>query len=307
MLDGGTGRELMRIGAPFRQPEWSALALIEAPEYVTEVHRRYILAGAEIITTNSYAVVPFHIGAERFERDGAALAALAGQLARAAAAQAPGRVQVAGSLPPVCGSYRPDLFDAAVARPVLQQLVRALEPYVDLWLSETVGSEAEMALMGALLSGSTRPWWVSYTLADQSTGLPGARLRSGEAVGAAATHAARRGARAVLFNCCQPEVIGEAIGMARRSLDTTRAQRTGEAVRVGAYANAFEAQTASTRANSELHDLRGDLGPAEYLSWVKQWLTAGAEIVGGCCGVGPQHITVIRDWLEQVASRRSVK
>ncbi len=62
LLDGGTGRELARIGAPFRQPEWSALALIEAPAFVTQVHQRYVDAGADVITTNSYAIVPFHTG-----------------------------------------------------------------------------------------------------------------------------------------------------------------------------------------------------------------------------------------------------
>jgi S-methylmethionine-dependent homocysteine/selenocysteine methylase len=297
LLDGGTGRELRRIGAPFRQPEWSALALIEAPEYVTQVHRRYIHAGAEVITTNSYAVVPFHIGMQRFERDGAALAALAGRLARAAADEAPHRVKVAASLPPVCGSYRPDLFDTIIARPVLQQLVHALEPYVDLWLSETVSSEAEMVLMAEVLAGTKQPWWVSYTLADQATRLPGARLRSGEPVGAAVTHAARRGAAAVLFNCCQPEVMSEAIIAAKRSLDAAPAPRAGEAVRVGAYANAFESQTATASANAELHELRADLGPAEYLSWAQQWLAEGADIIGGCRGVGPEHIALIRDVL----------
>ncbi len=35
ILDGGMGRELKRIGAPFQQPEWSALALLEAPQYVS--------------------------------------------------------------------------------------------------------------------------------------------------------------------------------------------------------------------------------------------------------------------------------
>ena len=39
VLDGGMGRELARRGAPFRQPEWSALALMEAPETVREVHQ----------------------------------------------------------------------------------------------------------------------------------------------------------------------------------------------------------------------------------------------------------------------------
>jgi S-methylmethionine-dependent homocysteine/selenocysteine methylase len=44
ILDGGMGRELQRRGAPFRQPEWSALALSEAPEAVVAVHAAYIAA-----------------------------------------------------------------------------------------------------------------------------------------------------------------------------------------------------------------------------------------------------------------------
>jgi S-methylmethionine-dependent homocysteine/selenocysteine methylase len=110
ILDGGMGRELKRIGAPFRQPEWSALALLEGPDYVGRAHRSFIDAGAEVITTNSYAVVPFHIGEMRFRERGRALADLAGRIAREAGAD--GKVKVAGSLPPVFGSYRPDLFQA---------------------------------------------------------------------------------------------------------------------------------------------------------------------------------------------------
>lgn len=46
ILDGGMGRELQRAGAPFRQPEWSALALSEAPQAVEAVHAAYINSGA---------------------------------------------------------------------------------------------------------------------------------------------------------------------------------------------------------------------------------------------------------------------
>jgi len=298
LLDGGTGRELMRLGAPFRQPEWSALALIEAPDYVTRVHRSYVDAGAEVITANSYAVVPFHIGTHRFERDGPALAALAGRLARGAADEAPHAVRVAGSLPPVCGSYRPDLFDAALARPVLQRLVQALEPYVDLWLAETVSSEAEMVLMREVLADTVRPWWVSYTLADQQPRASHASLRSGEPVISAVEHAARLGADAVLFNCCQPEVIGAAIVAAKRVAGVVR-----DRVLIGAYANAFAPQSATASANAELDDLRADLGPVEYLRWVRQWLADGADIVGGCCGVGPEHIALIRGALGELTPK----
>ncbi len=294
LLDGGTGRELLRLGAPFRQPEWSALALIEGPEYVTRVHQRYLDAGADVITTNSYAVVPFHIGQVRFQQQGFALAALSGKLARAAADQAPRSVLVAGSLPPVCGSYRPDLFDAAVARPVLQELVRALDPYVDLWLAETVSSQAEMALMSEVVAGRRQPWWVSYTLSDDPALRSAPRLRSGEAVAPAVTHAARLGAQAVLFNCSQPEVIAEAVAVARQALDAVAAAGAGPRVRVGAYANAFPPQPATASANAELSALRADLGPAEYLVWVRRWLADGAEIIGGCCGVGPEHIALMR-------------
>ncbi len=66
ILDGGMGRELLRIGAPFQQPEWSALALIEAPEFVRRAHDSFVQAGADIITTNYYALVPFHIVSQRF-------------------------------------------------------------------------------------------------------------------------------------------------------------------------------------------------------------------------------------------------
>ena len=68
ILDGGMGIYLRESGAPFKQPEWSALALIEAPETVKNAHLAYVDAGADIITTNSYALVPFHIGEKDFMR-----------------------------------------------------------------------------------------------------------------------------------------------------------------------------------------------------------------------------------------------
>ncbi len=42
LLDGGMGRHLKKIGAPFGQPEWSALALIDDPSYVLQAHNDFI-------------------------------------------------------------------------------------------------------------------------------------------------------------------------------------------------------------------------------------------------------------------------
>ena len=67
LLDGGMGRELLRLGAPFRQPEWSALALMEAPEIVRKAHQNFAEAGCDILTTSNYAVVPFMLAREGLE------------------------------------------------------------------------------------------------------------------------------------------------------------------------------------------------------------------------------------------------
>lgn len=284
LLDGGTGRELARIGAPFRQPEWSALALIDAPEYVTRVHQGYVAAGADVITTNSYAVVPFHIGEDRFAADGAALAALAGRLARDVADGAGREVAVAGSLPPVCGSYRPDLVDLTRARPVLQVLVAALLPYVSHWQAETLSSIAEAELVAELIAPTALPLWLSFTLEDEVGGAP--TLRSGESVAEAARMAAKLGAAALLFNCSQPEVMAAAVAAARAQLPAD--------IRIGVYANAFPPQTAEAEANSGLDPIREDLTPEGYATFAAAWAKAGASIIGGCCGIGPEHIAALR-------------
>lgn len=297
LLDGGTGRELMRMGAPFRQPEWSALALIEAPACVARVHDNFIAAGAEVITTNSYALVPFHIGAERFAQQGAALAQLAGRLARESAAAAGRPVAVAGSLPPVCGSYRADLFDPAVARPVLAMLVAALRPCVDLWLAETQSCIAEARLVRELTAGDGRPLWLSFTLRDDAAAQAlGPQLRSGEPVAEAVAAAQQLGAEALLFNCSQPEAMGPAVSAATAWLARHSKSAT---LRIGVYANAFAAATRGAQgkeaqANVELDEIRADLTPAGYLAWVRDWIGRGARIVGGCCGIGPEHIRAIR-------------
>lgn len=288
ILDGGMGRELQRRGAPFRQPEWSALALSEAPEAVVAVHAAYIAAGAEVITSNSYAVVPFHIGDARFAKEGLALAQTAGQLARAAADAAGGKVRVAGSLPPLFGSYRPDLFQPEQVAEVLTPLLEGLAEHVDLWLAETQSSIEEVRAIHAQLPRDGKPFWVSFTLRDEDVDdVP--RLRSGEPVAQAAEAVAALGAQTLLFNCSQPEVIGDAIDAAKVTFE-----RLGADIAIGAYANAFPPQPKDATANDGLDELREDLDPPGYLSWVQNWRQRGASLVGGCCGIGPEHIAELK-------------
>ncbi len=221
ILDGGMGGELARRGVSNRNELWSAQALLDAPDVVAQVHRDYIEAGARIITTNSYSTIPSYLGkldmAERYEELTSLAARIARDVASSVGASSIGAssigpsIRVAGSMPPLDESYRPDLVpDATAALPVYQRLAAALDPFVDLFICETMScaQEAHNAALAALeASAGGKPVWVSWTLAEQ----PGRGLRSGESVAEAFTRLADLDVAAFLFNCTTPDAICEGL------------------------------------------------------------------------------------------------
>lgn len=289
ILDGGMSRELIRLEAPFQQPEWSALALLEAPHLVKNVHEEFAAAGADVLTTNSYALVPFHINEDRFWSRGDELSALSGRLAREAAdAVVERQVRVAASLPPMYGSYEPELFVPTTVQERLGVLVRGLAPYVDLWLGETLSLIAEAEAVRVAIKESGKPLWIAFTLEDKDPQAP-ARLRSGESVEHAARWAVNAGVEALLFNCSQPEYMNAAVQDAQR-IFTSEAKGLKPPL-IGVYSNAFEPKSSdAAAANVGISATRADLNAARYIDFARQWITSGASIVGGCCGVGVDTI-----------------
>ena len=290
IMDGGMGRELKRMGAPFRRPEWSALALMEKPETVTQAHQSFVNAGAEIIISNTYAIVPFHIGQERFDEQGRALTKLAAKIARDVAKKNDG-VTVAGSLPPAFGSYRPDLFEVDKAADIYVPLIEEQESYVDVWLAETMSSKAEVDfLIGLIRKYSEKPIWVSYSLLDRGEknvaddAKP--QLRSGEPVEMAIEQAKTFNIDAMFFNCSQVEEMSPALEIIERS-DLT--------IPYGAYANAFVPIDKTKSVDSDETDLRDEMTPEAYFEFTKEWKDLGATIIGGCCGIGPEHILKLQN------------
>lgn len=291
LLDGGLSREITRFGAKLTQPEWSAGALMRTPDAIQQAHQAFFDAGAEIATTATYAVVPFHIGQARFDAQGAELAALSGKLARTAAdaARAKGQVaRVAGCLPPTCGSYLPEDFDLTKAEQILPVLVDNLDPFVDFWLAETMSCLAEMRAAVAVVRGTNKAIWLACSLRDDDLNAPPV-LRSGETVEEAARLAADLGAEGLLFNCSLPEVMESAVVTARQTLADLN-----KPIPLGVYANGFVPNPREGDANEAISAIRGDLGPADYLRWAEKWVAAGATVIGGCCGIGSAHIAELK-------------
>lgn len=287
LLDGGMGQELAARGLETSDGLWSARALLDAPEAVLAVHRDFVAAGTDVITTNSYAATRRRLDPSGISDGFTRCNRVAGTLARRAADEADRPVLVAGSLPPIHGSYRPDRVRCLdEIEPLYREQAEILAESVDLFLCETMSTAAEAlaAARGAAATGL--PIWVSWTVADDGSGL----LRSGETVQQAIASLHGIAVEALLLNCSMPESIEAALpGLTKHA---------GRAF--GGYANGFSAIDANFEVADGAHvpDRREELTPQRYAEHARRWLDAGASIVGGCCEVGPAHIARMRETLE---------
>lgn len=288
VLDGAMGGELIRRGAAAGGGLWSAQALLEAPEAVVQLHQDYISAGARIIITNSYSTVPSYLGKSHLEDRYIELTRLSGQLARrsvdASQAFLNGElVRVAGCLPPLSESYRPDLVPAEMdALPIYESMVISLRDNVDLFLCETMssGREALYAASMASAHGEGRPVMVSWTLSE----VPGEGLRSGESISYAFSMLQDLAISGYLFNCTSPEAILEALSELKGLTEKP----------IGGYANRLNKVDPDWTLDNDIKTgLRNDMGIEYFVEMAGKFQAAGATMIGGCCGIGPEYIEAL--------------
>ena len=277
ILDGGMGQELVRR-AGRATPLWSTQALLDRPELVRQVHDDFFAAGAEVATTNTYAVLP-----DRLEANGMAdrlegLTLTACRLAAEARDTAGGGL-VAGGLGPIGFSYRPDNAPAPEeAAEIYAPIARMQAQIVDVLVLETMSSiaQAEGGLMGAGVAG--KPVWLALSVSDED----GTTLRSGEPLADIAPLLQRYGPQRVLLNCSRPEAIEQGLAVLA-TLGTP----------FGAYANGFtriDPRFNKIGATTDLLTARVELGPDAYADFIDRWAAMGATTLGGCCEIGPVHI-----------------
>jgi S-methylmethionine-dependent homocysteine/selenocysteine methylase len=287
LLDGGMGRELRFRGVEIPKTIRSANGLLGAPNVVRQIHMDYILAGADIITTNTYALVRTDLAKTGIESLFGELNMLAGKLAQRAREASGRSVLIAGSLPPLRGSYRPDLVGPFEEIEYLyREQANLLAPFVDLLLCETMSSGAEARAAAYAACSTGKPVWVSWTLHEDRSG----RLRSGETITEAAAAIDDLPVSAFLLSCSAPESI--TAGM--QELKSLGAHW------FGGYANTFQPIArdwliSGDKDTDGFLSLRYDLEPAQYSEHAQRWVAAGARVIGGCCGTRPAHIAKLRE------------
>ena len=282
VLDGSMGNELLKRAKKPATGLWSAQFLIDAPELVKEVHQDYISAGANIITTNTYSTIPSYLSKENKTHLMGELIERAGKIARKVVNNSKQEVLVAGSLPPLDESYRPDLVqDISKSIPIYKEIISKLNPYIDFYLCETISSLQETSnVLNALLDRPEpkKPIWLSWTLLEDKNSL----LRSGESIRKVFEFAESFKPEAYLFNCTNPEAITEGIKVLRKLTNKP----------IGGYPNVFDVPHDWTLDN-EIDITPNNLSINKFKKYAYEWESLGASIIGGCCGIGPEYIKAI--------------
>ena len=281
LLDGAIGTELIDVSGERPEAEehlWGSTAIVERPARVRAVHRRYVESGCDVLSTNTWGL-PTAVRQGRTQlvqgprpvhwmdvaRQGVRLARHAAQDGGRS-----GECAVAFSL------------NGDVDTPDGQETIRLLgrvfedEP-PDLILMETlslVRDSTYETVEGLLATGL--PVWLSFRRCRHGVcGVYGEHWGGpeGDAFGRAVRRFEEMGVAAALVNCIPPDHVTGMMGWLRDFTDLP----------LGVYPNLGYLSAGGWRGETAI-------GGAEYAELALAWREEGAQIVGGCCGVGPDHM-----------------
>ncbi len=287
LLDGGTGTELQRRGVRMDAGAWCGPASLESGDVLERVHRDYIAAGADVITANTYASSRLMLEPAGYGKRFAEINRAAVEAARRAR-QASGRsdVLIGGSLshmaPFVAGSAQPDAArapSAAAMRDAFTELAGFLrDSGCDLILLEMMYYPERMRLAFEAALATGLPVWAGFSARRGEDGrllsfAPERDMPFEELVGVLADYDVA--AAGVMHTPC--DLVAEGLDSVRRHFD-------GPTL---AYPD-------SGYFRMPVWQFTEVVPPGDFLRYASDWVADGAQILGGCCGLSPEHIDALR-------------
>jgi homocysteine S-methyltransferase len=282
ILDGGTGTDIQRRGAPMSGETWCAEVNLTHPDIVRAVHEDYIAAGADIITANTFASSALSFNHYGRDDDLLKIDAAAVAIAKQAAAEKP--VVVAGSVStmrPVAPGTDRTLKDRewseAQARELFRRKVENLKQSgVDLLMMEMMrdADYSVYATEAAIATGL--PVWVGISVERGEDGKLVGFGREDQLLDDVAKRLA----------ATRPAVM---------NIMHTSANDTGEALEVlrrywngpmGVYPECGYFKS----PDWQFVDV---IAPGDLVAKSRDWQRQGANIFGGCCGIGADHIAAL--------------
>jgi homocysteine S-methyltransferase len=291
LADGAMGTVLYARGV-FINRCYDELNLSD-PNLILSIHEEYLQAGAEIIETNTFGANRFRLARHGLAGNVAQINAAGVKLARQAVdhlrEKQAGEAWVAGSVGPLGVRLEPlgktGLDEARAA--FAEQIDALAEAGVDLIIIETMPAlnEAHEALVAAHEVAPDLPVLVMITVDDESNCLDGSSPAQ------AAALLTEWGADAIGVNCS----TGPAT-----ALTAIEAMRAASALPLAAMPNAGLPRSVEGR-NIYL------CSPEYMAEFARNAITAGVQIVGGCCGTTPNHIRAMRSAMRAISAQARVQ
>ena len=297
ILDGAIGTELERMGVPMDDAAWCASALKTHPDTVRQLHEDYIRAGADIITTNTFSSARHSLEAAGLGDLVRELNTRAVVLAREARGKVTGDrpIYIAGSI----SSFGANVVTAIPPIPTAEQLRASYreqaellaEAGVDLLVLEMMMSmeEAKYALEAALSTGL--PTWVGFSCRVDKGGTVLLWPRDNEVQ---IRHLPNTDTPFAQGLDSLMAVGGSAVTIMHSEVEditpTLRVAKERWQGLLGAYLNSGYWK----RPEWQFVDV---ISPQDYLVEAQKWVQLGVQIIGGCCGIGREHIKVLRKGL----------
>jgi homocysteine S-methyltransferase len=286
VLDGGLATQLEVQGHDLRDSLWSARLLRDEPNEITAAHRAFFDAGADVAITASYhaSYTGFaNVGIDEDEATG--LLARSVELARRAQpADRPtfvaGSVGLYGVVWADATEYTGDYkraTDDDIAVEQRRRIRAMVDAGADLLALETIPSGREAVILGDLLTEVPGvDAWVTFCCRD------GHHLSDGTPIGDAVRAVTRTGrVTAVGLNCTPPPHVESLLADARRATDLP----------LVAYPNWGRVW------DDKKWQWGNGVGVVEFPpDLLDAWYAAGARVIGGCCGIGPDGIAGVAAW-----------
>lgn len=284
ILDGAIGAELEKKGAKMHKDLWCGTCSVESPDLVKKVHEEYILAGADIITTNTYATTPIAMKQYGFDDQINEFNKKSVQIAKEAVKNTNKDVAIAGSVSTFGSLYK---YGLEAMKPGFKEQLNILSNEgVDLIILEAMSSQADIVETIVECSSQTKlPVWLSIScVIDDNTN----KVMLGfsdtfdtdtnvyEDFETSIDNFSKIHQGPILIAHSDIEVTGQAIKIAKKKFNGL----------LGAYPN---------RGHYEKPHWKfvDNITPNEYLEKARSWVENGAQIVGGCCGVSVEEIKAI--------------
>jgi 5-methyltetrahydrofolate--homocysteine methyltransferase len=274
LLDGAMGTQLDKRGLMSRGGN-----NLEAPEAVLEIHREYAKCGCRALTTNTLTMNRIFIETHNVGVDVQAVNRAGAELAKQAAGEdifVLGDMSSTGQMLEPYGDYKESQF-----YDVFKEQAQVLaEAGVDGFIIETMFDLREaVCALRACKDNFELAVIVSIAFATEGKG---GRTMMGNSAADCAKELMRGGADVVGANCgnLDPVQMAAVVSILKSATDLP----------ILTQPNAGRPRLVDGKTVFEME-------PADFAAGIGQCLRAGATIVGGCCGTGPEHIRAIAEML----------